>query len=130
MSRVLTTSRITVYVTVTALKQFHEALCLQMILFSLKIPTSCDFKQLIKFPVEVINTLHMSVDTLALFKKREANKGCPFSFLLLVYCYKCLVFTKCQCIKTISSLHRMTKMKGTKNHLYNKGLIDTSGLLY
>jgi len=24
----------------------------------------------------------------------------------------------------------MLKMKGTKNHLYNKGLIDTSGLLY
>jgi len=24
----------------------------------------------------------------------------------------------------------MMKMKGTKNHLYNKGLIDTSGLLY
>ena len=45
-----------------------------MILFSLKIPTSCDLKQLIQFSVEVFCTLHMFVDTLALFKKREAKK--------------------------------------------------------
>ena len=70
-----------------------QVLCLHMILFSLKIPTSCDLKQLIQFSVEVFCTLHMFVDTLALFKKREAKKGCLFSFLS-VYCYKCLVSTK------------------------------------
>lgn len=52
-----------------------------MILFSLKIPTSCDLKQLIQFSVEVFCTLHMFVDTLALFKKREAKKGCLFSYV-------------------------------------------------
>lgn len=51
-----------------------------MILFSLKIPTSCDLKQLIQFSVEVFCTLHMFVDTLALFKKREAKKGKLFLF--------------------------------------------------
>ena len=42
---------------------------------------------------QLVSTLHMFVDTLALFKKREAKKGCLFSFLS-VYCYKCLVSTK------------------------------------